>query len=330
MSKIGIIGGAGFIGSSLARHLSKSFTVKVLDQKPIAEDLKQKVEYRQIDVKKFDAVERGLKDVDIVIHAAVVQIPLINDEKRLGYEVNILGTQNVCEAVSKSALIKGMILSGSWHVIGERGLRGIINEEFGFRPEKVEDRARFYALCKIGQETIVRVYDEMSEKIYGTIRMGTALGEGMPQETAASIFIANGVLGKPLTPYKHSMHRPMLYIDVNDVCKAFELYIKKILDGEISKEKECISHIVNVFWPQPITILELAKMARDAIIKLSNGSIKPEIQILDKKKPILFSPKDKGLIEVDVNKVKSFLGLERLTDPRETIERIVKNKIARG
>lgn len=330
MSKIGIVGGAGFIGSSLARHLSKSFTVKVLDQKPIAEDLKQEVEYRQIDVKKFDSLEHGLNDIDVVIHAAVVQIPFINDAKRLGYEVNILGTQNICEVINKNPTIKGMILTGSWHVIGERELRGTINEEFGFRPDKVEDRARLYALCKIGQEIVMRIYDEMSEKVYGTIRMGTALGEGMPQGTAASIFITNGLLEKPLTPYKHSMHRPMLYTDINDVCKAFEMYIKKILDGEISKETKSISRIVNVFWPQPITILELAKITRDAIIKWSNGSIKPQMQIVDKKEPVLFSPKDKGLIKVDVNKVKSFLGLEKLTDPRETIERIVKKKIAQG
>lgn len=107
--------------------------------------------------------------MDLVIHTSIVQIPLINEEKRLGYEVNIVGTQNVCRAVEENARIKGMILTGSWHTIGERGLRGIIDEEFGFRPDKVEDRARLYALSKIAQECIVRFYDEMSDKIYGII-----------------------------------------------------------------------------------------------------------------------------------------------------------------
>ena len=34
-------------------------------------------------------------------------------------------------------------------------------------------RARLYALSKMAQEAIVRFYDEMSNKIFGIIRMGT-------------------------------------------------------------------------------------------------------------------------------------------------------------
>jgi len=58
-------------------------------------------------------------------------------------------THNICRAVAEEPNIKGMILAGSWHTIGERELSGIIDEEFGFRPDKVEDRTRLYALSKI-------------------------------------------------------------------------------------------------------------------------------------------------------------------------------------
>ncbi|MFB0567526.1 MAG: NAD-dependent epimerase/dehydratase family protein [Candidatus Bathyarchaeia archaeon] len=327
MNKIGIVGGAGFIGSALARHLSKSFVIKILDMKPVPKDLQKKLEYQQLDVNKYKEVERGLIDVEFVIHTAIVQIPLINKAKRLGYEVNILGTQNVCEVVNQNPSIRGLILASSWHVVGERELRGVIDEEFGFRPDRVEDRARLYVLCKIGQETIVRVYDEMSEKIYGVIRMGTVLGKGMPEMTAAAIFITNGLNGKPLTPYKHSMYRPMLYTDVNDVCKAFEAYVTKVLSGEMCKEGGSLSHMVNIYWPEPITILELAEMIRDAIIERSKGKIKPGIEIVDRGQPVLFTPEDKDLIKVDVSKVKSFLGLERMANPKETIEKLVKEKL---
>ena len=327
MNKIGIVGGAGFIGSALATQLSKLFEVKILDIKPVPKDIEGEVEYQQCDVRKYDEVDQGLRDVELVIHAAIVQIPRINEEKRLGYEVNILGTQNVCEVVNQNPSIKGMILTGSWHVVGERELRGVIDEEFGFRPDKVEDRARLYALCKIGQEMIVRLYDEMPEKVYGVIRTGTVLGRGMPEKTAAAIFIANGLKGKPLTPYKHSMYRPMLYTDVNDVCKAFEAYATKVLSGEMRKEGGSSSHIVNLCWPGPITILELAEMVRDAVIKYSNGKIRPEIEIVDRGQPVLFTPEDKELIKVDVSKVKSFLGLKRMTNPKETIEKLVKEKL---
>ncbi len=329
MKKIGILGGSGFVGSALARHLGKSFSVKILDMKPMAKDVKGNTEYQQCDVRKYGAVKHGLKDVDLAIHAAIVQIPLINEMKRLGYEVNILGTQNVCKAVTQIQSIRGMILTGSWHVVGERELRGVIDEEFGFRPDKVEERARLYALCKIGQETIVRVYDGMSEKTYGVIRMGTVLGRGMPEKTAAAIFLTSGLQGKPITPFKHSMYRPMLYTDVNDVCKAFEVCAKRLLDGEVHKERTGLSHIVNVCWPKPITILQLAEIVKDAIIKHSNGKIEPEIKIVDKGRPILFTPEDKDLIKVDLFRAKSLLGLNRMTNPRETIEKLVKAEIAK-
>ncbi len=108
--------------------------------------LEGKIEYQHCDIQKYSDVERGLEIVELVIHTAIVQIPLINEVKKLGYEVNILGTQNVCRAVSQTSSVRGMILAGSWHVVGEEELRGVIDEEFGFRPDKVEERARLYTL----------------------------------------------------------------------------------------------------------------------------------------------------------------------------------------
>jgi len=71
----------------------------------------------------------------LVIHTAIEQIPSINENKFLGYEVNVIGTQNICRAVEENPNAKGMILTGSWHTVGERELKGIIDEEFGFGPE---------------------------------------------------------------------------------------------------------------------------------------------------------------------------------------------------
>lgn len=130
-TKIGIIGGSGYIGHSLAKYLRARFKVKILDiARPRGlED----IDYAYCDVRKRESVEKGLKDVDLVIHTAIVQIPLINERKKMGYEVNYKGTQNVCEAVEANPRIKGLVLASSWHSIGERGLKGVIDEEFGAR-----------------------------------------------------------------------------------------------------------------------------------------------------------------------------------------------------
>jgi len=323
---VAIVGGSGFIGSSLAMHLSKIFKVKVIDQKPPPETLEGKVDFSFCDIRRYSELKKSLKNVQLAIHTAIIQIPLINEMKRLGYEVNILGLQNVCEAVQESKDLKGLILAGSWHVVGERELRGVINEEFGFRPDKIEERARLYALSKIAQETIARIYDETSSKVYGVIRMGTVLGEGMPKETAANLFITKALKGEPITPYSHSMHRPMLYVDITDVCKGFETFAKKILNEEVRKDEGSLGHIINLVWPKPITIIELAQIVKDEVRKYSRNRIKPQIKIVETGKPNLYSPKDKERLKVDLTRAKEFLGIKKMTSPEQSIAQIIKKK----
>ena len=325
---IGITGGAGYIGSSLAKHLVKSFEIKLLDIKSPKQKFERNASFQLCDVRNYEEVKAALEDVDLVIHTSIVQIPLITEQKRLGYTVNLLGTQNICRVVDESPRIKGLILAGSWHTIGERGLKGVIDEEFGFRPDKVENRARLYALSKIAQESIVRFYDEMSEKNFGVIRMGTVLGEGMPEKTAANIFVENGLKGKPLTPYKHSMFRSMLYVDIYDICNAYERFVRKILENNVKKDENSLANIFNVYYPEPVTIIELAEIVAEAIAKYSKGGIHPEINVVDTGQPSMFNENDKKLIKVDVSKAFDFLEIERLKSPKESIEEIVRSKIA--
>ena len=325
--KIGIVGGSGFIGNHLTRYLSLNSDVKVLDVKPASIRLVRNASFETCDIRHYDNLCGSLSDVDFVIHAAIIQIPQINENKKLAYEVNVIGTQNVCKAVSELPNIRGMILTSSWHTIGEHELSGVVNEEFGFRPDKVEDRARLYAISKMAQEAIVRFYSEMSGKLFGIIRMGTVLGEDMPDKTAAQTFIDKGIKGELLTPFRHSMYRPMLYVDINDVCRAYSCYIENVLNGKIIKSANSLHSIVNVCYHEPVTILELAEMVRTSIISNSRGQIQPKISIVDKGIPPLFSSEDKTKIRVDIGKAKDLLGIDSLIAPKESIDRIVRSKL---
>ena len=323
---VGIVGGSGYIGSSLATHLVNMFEVKIVDARKPPEHLSGKVRHVICDIRESDALKDALTDVSVVIQTAIVQIPLLNEQRRLGYAVNIIGTQNVCRAVDENHAIKGMILAGSWHTIGESGLAGVINEEFGFRPDKVEDRARLYALSKIAQESIVRLHDEMSDKIFGIIRMGTVLGEGMPEKTAAQIFITRALKGQTITPYRHTMYRPMLYVDIDDVCAAFESFCLKMLSGDIKKEINSLAHIVNIYYPEPVNILQLAEMIAKKVAKDTQNNVRPQIEIVDNGQQPLFNEHDKERIKVDLRKAASLLGLTNFKSPEETIERIITSR----
>lgn len=79
-----------------------------------------------------------------------------------------------------------------------------------------------------------------------------------------------------------------------------------------------------MYYPKPITILELAEIVRDTIIEYTNGKVQPPIEIVDKGVPPIFSVEDKEKIRVDISRAREFLGLTKLKSPRESIRRLVR------
>jgi len=151
----------------------------------------------------------------------------------------------------------------------------------------------------------------------------------MPEKTAANIFITNGLQGRPITPFKHTMHRPMLYVAINDVCKVFQLYIEKIIKGRLPTEPPDTG-IYNLFYPKPITILDLAQIIKEAITQQTQGKVTPTIEIIDKGLPILFNPNEKETLNVDIRKTKNFFRIKKLKSPKETLYEIVREKTAKS
>ena len=329
MPIIAVVGGSGFIGSNIVRNLSSKYHVKILDVREPPMDLIEasNIEYIPVNIRYYNEIIKTLRDVDLVIHTAIIQIPKINQEKKLGYEVNIVGTHNIARAVDESNKTKGMILTDSWHVLGEFGLNGIIDESFGYRPDKVEERARLYAFSKVSQEIIVRFHDEFSDKIYFVARLGTVLGEKMPEKTATNIFITNALQGKPITPYKHSMYRPMFYVDILDVVKVILVIVDKVVSGQLKKSGSSLDRVVTVAYPEPITILDLAHMVRKLVIELTNGKVKPSIEIIDTGIEPLYSPEDKYKVKLSLERLKSRVSANNLIHPRESLKRIISARL---
>jgi len=317
-------GGSGFIESSLAAHLSsRGYRVRVADINPPKNSL-ENVDFRRCDVRDGLDVFACLADASVAINAAIIQIPRINEEPVLGYQVNVVGAQNICEAVARLDGAVGLVQAGTWHTIGETGLEGVVDEEFGYRPDKVEERAKIYALSKVCQESVVRLYSHMHPgKSYVVLRTGTVLGTGMPELTAASIFIRNALSGKPLTPYKHSMYRPMLFVDVEDVCKAYEVVVDRVLEGGLRG----VNNVFNVVYPEPVTVIELAKYVRQVVYEETGGRINPPIEVVDKGLPSAFTPEDKHRFQVKIDRIRGLLSGHILKSPKDALRNLVRNML---
>ena len=320
--------GSGFVGTSLAHFLQNSFSVKTFDivsQSSLLAD--SKIPHELIDITNFNSLQK-IGNPKVIIHSAIIQIPKINEDKNLGYDVNVKGTQNICEIVTQNSSIKGMLLISSWHTYGEQQLKGILREDIGYRPDMVEDRARLYALSKTIQECLIRFYDEKTpNKIFGALKIGTVLGKGMPKGTAANLFIEKALSGEKLTPFKHSMNRPMLYASITDICKATKNFVNLIIEQKKTSDNS-IEHIMNIAYPHPISILDLAHIISDSVNRHTDGKIKPEIAIVDQGLDEVGSSTDKDNIELDISKVQKILNLEKLTSPQEQIDILIKEKLS--
>ena len=182
--------GAGFIGSTLAKYLSNYHDIITFDLNPKPPLLKQvkDIEHRVCDIRHYKEIKDKIGKPKVVVHTAIVQIPKINEMQSYAYEVNVLGTHNICKAIKETDETSGLLLCGTWHVFGEREYGTTVDVTFGYRPDKVEERARLYVISKMLQEGIVRFYSSMTrEKTYAIIRLGTVLGENMPPKTAANM-----------------------------------------------------------------------------------------------------------------------------------------------
>ena len=325
-TKIAIVG-CGFLGTSLAKYLKDFFSVTTFDITPQPKLLENyNIEHKICDITNFNQLQEKIGNTTIIIHTVATNLANIPSNS-LAYDINIKGIQNVCETVSKNESIRGMILCSSWHVYGDQDISGNISEDYGYRPDKVEERAKIYALSKVIQDCIVRFFDKkQDEKIFGAFRLGTILDYNMRNDTAAGKFITKALDGDDVTPYKHSMNKPMFFVSMNDVCKSFKSFIDYILTKD-KKNIGNVDHIFNLAYPTPVKIIDLANSIIDSVKKNSNGKILPKLSIVD----LGIEETDSQIVEkstqIDISKINEYLNISSLTKPEDMIDQIIRSRL---
>src|SRR3989344_5178281 len=111
--KLLITGGAGFIGSNIARHFAeKGYQVTIFDNfgrygtRENALWLKSqfpKISIIKGDIRKKNNIEKALTGQEIIFHlAAQVAVTTSVEDPRTDFEINALGTFNLLEAIRQA------------------------------------------------------------------------------------------------------------------------------------------------------------------------------------------------------------------------------------
>lgn len=155
-----ITGGAGFIGSNIARQLvEQGEEVRILDNlasghlENIA-PLGDHVEFINGDIRDYWTASQAVKGVDYVLHqAALASVPRSVANPLTSNAVNIDGTLNMLE-VSKRAGVKKFVLASSSSIYGE-------SEELPKHEGMTPSPLSPYAINKLTGEYYLKVYWEL-------------------------------------------------------------------------------------------------------------------------------------------------------------------------
>ena len=243
-----VIGGAGFVGPYLMRHLSQDLSYDTVVTKLPHETLDaEKCEVRDMDLLDADAVLHLLQEVrpDMIFHlAAQSSVALSWKKPQLTAEINIIGTMNLLEAVRQLEKQPRVLLIGS-------------GEEYGYvRPENcpiTEDTplrpANFYAATKAAAESMAAVYT----RAYGTwiacVRAFNHIGAGQTPQFVVADFCKQAV------EIEYGLHEPVIltgnlapkrdFTDVRDVVRAYGTILRGGKSGAIYNVGS--GHAVTVF-----------------------------------------------------------------------------------
>ncbi len=172
--RILITGGAGFIGSYLAKRLVKNHDVTVIDhlssgKKDNIKDLMSNNNFKFIeaDLLHYDNITGHFAGIDVVFHlAALADVREQDVEKHMNH--NLLATKHVLEAM-KEKNVKKIIFSSTSTVYGEP--EGPAREDHPCKPISI------YGATKLAAELLIKSYSKNHDINYTIFRFANIIGK---------------------------------------------------------------------------------------------------------------------------------------------------------
>ena len=216
--KFVITGGAGFIGSHIAKYLvSNNHHVTIVDNlsRGRLENLskiKDQIEFKKIDILDFDSLEKIVCNCDGIFHqAALTSVPESFLEKEKYHNVNVNGTENIFK-LAKEFKTK-VVYASSSSIYGNTTLIPI-QENFEKNPINP------YGVTKLDDEKLAEKYHDLGVSIIG-LRYFNVYGIGQTNDYAGVItkFIDQINLNKSPIIFGDGTHTRD-FISVEDIAKA--------------------------------------------------------------------------------------------------------------
>jgi nucleoside-diphosphate-sugar epimerase len=214
-----VTGGAGFIGSSIARALvERGDEVRILDNflTGFNENVPKGAELARGDLRDQDQVEAACDGIEIIFHqGAVRSVPRSVDEPLLALECNITGTLRLLLAAT-AAGARRVVYASSSSVYGDKE-GAATDESMATMPMSP------YAISKLAAENYCRVWTSLKGLSTVSLRYFNVFGPGQhPESKYAAVFPAFvSALAADRPPEVHwdgEQSRDFTYID--DVVRA--------------------------------------------------------------------------------------------------------------
>ena len=220
-----LTGGAGFIGSNLARHLlNAGHSVVVLDKLTYAGNPKNleglDVELIQGDVCDAALVSEVMKNAGAVIHAAAEShVTRSLTDAAPFIQTNIEGTRVVVQAAAEHQ-IPHCIHFSTDEVFGATPLGSL------FHPGSPHKPSNAYAASKASAEAFIQSISHRENYPCTVLRMTNNYGPRQHDEKAIPSWIAHALASKPI-PIHGTGHAERDWLHVDDFCRG----VLKVLES---------------------------------------------------------------------------------------------------
>jgi UDP-glucose 4-epimerase len=293
--RIGVTGGAGFIGTHVVDRLVEAgHSVVVLDLRPAH---RPDVDYRSVDILDLAALVEATRDCEALFHLAGVSDASDALARPVSaVQVNVAGTGNVFEASRRNEVQRTVLAGTAWVYAGAHG-DAPIDEDAPFH---LPSAGHIYTSSKITEELIAHNYNELYGTPFTILRYGDVYGPGMSDNFVIPQFVRQAVAGEAISVHGDgSQFRNYVYVD--DLADAHVVALSSDAENEV----------FNLKGPEPITIQRVAELVHEMFgieFVVEHGEL---------------SPGDYTGRVISGDKAKRILGWEATTPLAEGLRRYV-------